>query len=69
MKAALLLMLRGYQYAIRPLLGANCRFYPSCSEYAREAIDRHGTAKGCWMAMRRVVRCHPYHPGGYDPVP
>jgi putative membrane protein insertion efficiency factor len=69
MKAALLLMLRGYQYAIRPLLGANCRFYPSCSEYAREAIDRHGAAKGCWMAMRRVVRCHPYHPGGYDPVP
>jgi putative membrane protein insertion efficiency factor len=69
MKAALLLMLRGYQYAIRPLLGANCRFYPSCSDYAREAIDRHGAAKGCWMAMRRVVRCHPYHPGGYDPVP
>jgi putative membrane protein insertion efficiency factor len=69
MKVALLLMLRGYQYAIRPLLGANCRFYPSCSDYAREAIARHGAAKGCWMAMRRVVRCHPYHPGGYDPVP
>jgi hypothetical protein len=65
----LLLVLRGYQYAIRPLLGANCRFYPSCSDYAREAIDRHGAAKGCWLAMRRVVRCHPYHPGGYDPVP
>jgi putative membrane protein insertion efficiency factor len=69
MRAALLLLLRGYQYVIRPLLGANCRFYPSCSDYAREAIDRHGAAKGCWMAMRRVVRCHPYHPGGYDPVP
>jgi hypothetical protein len=65
----LLLVLRGYQYAIRPLLGANCRFYPSCSDYAREAIDRHGAAKGCWLAIRRVVRCHPYHPGGYDPVP
>jgi putative membrane protein insertion efficiency factor len=69
MRATLLLMLRGYQYAIRPLLGANCRFYPSCSDYAREAIDRHGATKGCWMALRRVMRCHPYHPGGYDPVP
>jgi putative membrane protein insertion efficiency factor len=69
MRPVLLLVLRGYQYAIRPLLGANCRFYPSCSDYAREAIDRHGAAKGCWLAMRRVVRCHPYHPGGYDPVP
>ena len=69
MRVALLLVLRGYQYAIRPLLGANCRFYPSCSDYAREAIDRHGAAKGCWLAMRRVVRCHPYHPGGCDPVP
>jgi putative membrane protein insertion efficiency factor len=69
MRVVLLLVLRGYQYAIRPLLGANCRFYPSCSDYAREAIDRHGAAKGCWLAMRRVVRCHPYHPGGYDPVP
>jgi putative membrane protein insertion efficiency factor len=65
----LLLLLRGYQYAIRPLLGANCRFYPSCSDYAREAIDRHGAAKGCWLAMRRLARCHPYHPGGCDPVP
>lgn len=69
MRRVLLLVLRGYQYAIRPLLGANCRFYPSCSDYAREAIDRHGAAKGCWLAMRRVVRCHPYHPGGCDPVP
>ena len=69
MRGALLLALRGYQYAIRPLLGANCRFYPSCSDYAREAIDRYGAAKGCWLALRRVVRCHPYHPGGCDPVP
>ena len=69
MRGVLLLILRGYQYAIRPLLGANCRFYPSCSDYAREAIDRHGAAKGCWLAMRRIVRCHPYHPGGCDPVP
>ena len=69
MKALLLWMLRGYQYAIRPLLGANCRFYPSCSDYAREAIETHGAAHGSWLAARRLCKCHPYHPGGYDPVP
>lgn len=69
MKHLLLLLLRGYQYAIRPLLGANCRFYPSCSAYAREAIERHGAVKGSWLTLRRVGRCHPYHPGGFDPVP
>ena len=69
MKTLLLSILRGYQYALRPLLGANCRFYPSCSDYAREAIERHGTSKGMWLALRRVARCHPYHPGGFDPVP
>lgn len=69
MKALLLLLLRGYQYAIRPLLGANCRFHPSCSDYALDAIERHGVVKGAWLALRRVARCHPYHPGGFDPVP
>jgi putative membrane protein insertion efficiency factor len=69
MKALLLLLLRGYQYAISPLLGANCRFYPSCSDYALDAIERHGVVKGTWLALRRVARCHPYHPGGFDPVP
>lgn len=69
MKSVLLALLRGYQYALRPMLGSNCRFAPSCSDYALEAIDRHGALKGVWLAMRRVVRCHPYHPGGYDPVP
>ena len=69
MKALLLLLLHAYQYAIRPLLGANCRFYPSCSDYTREAIERHGAAKGFCLGTRRILRCHPCHPGGYDPVP
>ena len=69
MKQALLALIRGYQYVARPLLGANCRFYPSCSDYAHEAIERHGAARGTWLAVKRLGRCHPYHPGGYDPVP
>ena len=69
MKTLLLGLLRLYQYALRPLLGANCRFYPSCSDYAREAIERHGAARGVWLAARRLGRCHPYHAGGHDPVP
>jgi putative membrane protein insertion efficiency factor len=69
MKSLLLLLIRGYQYLLRPMLGSNCRFYPSCSDYAREAVQAHGAARGSWLAARRVCRCHPYHPGGYDPVP
>ena len=69
MKTLLLALIRGYQYALRPMLGANCRFAPSCSDYAREAIERHGALGGGWLALRRILRCHPYHPGGYDPVP
>jgi hypothetical protein len=68
-KRVLVAGIRGYQYAIRPLLGANCRFYPSCSEYAREAIERHGAARGSLLAAGRIAKCHPFHPGGYDPVP
>ena len=69
MKQVLTSAIRGYQLAIRPMLGANCRFFPSCSDYAREAIERHGAAKGAYLAARRIGRCHPFHPGGYDPVP
>ena len=69
MRPALLALIRAYQYLLRPLLGANCRFYPSCSDYAQEALVRHGAAKGAWLATRRILRCHPYHPGGFDPVP
>lgn len=69
MKALLLFLLKVYRYAISPLLGRNCRFHPSCSEYAIEAVHKHGAWRGSWLALRRVLRCHPFHPGGYDPVP
>lgn len=62
-------LIRGYQYFLSPYLGSNCRFYPSCSCYAHEAVNRHGVLKGGWMAVRRIGRCHPFHEGGYDPVP
>lgn len=63
------LLLRAYQLLISPVLGNHCRFYPSCSQYAIEAVDRHGVARGGWLAIRRLGRCHPWHPGGFDPVP
>jgi uncharacterized protein len=69
MKALVLGLLRGYQYAVRPMLGANCRFAPSCSDYAHAAIAKYGLLRGAVLAGRRILRCHPYHPGGYDPVP
>jgi putative membrane protein insertion efficiency factor len=62
-------LVRAYQWCVRPLLPAACRFHPSCSEYAETAIERHGAARGSWLAARRVCRCGPWHPGGYDPVP
>jgi putative membrane protein insertion efficiency factor len=69
MKAVLVFLVRGYQYLLRPMLGNNCRFYPSCSDYARDALQRHGAIRGTWLAVRRIGRCQPFHPGGYDPVP
>jgi putative membrane protein insertion efficiency factor len=61
-------MVRIYQLVLSPILPASCRFVPSCSEYAREALARHGAIRGSWMAVRRLSRCHPFHPGGFDPV-
>jgi hypothetical protein len=69
MKRLLVSLLRAYQYAISPFLGRRCRYYPSCSEYAVEAVEKHGAIKGGWLGVKRVCRCHPWHPGGYDPVP
>ncbi|MBS0368056.1 MAG: membrane protein insertion efficiency factor YidD [Proteobacteria bacterium] len=69
MKRAVLALLQVYRYAISPMLGRNCRFVPSCSEYAVEAVERHGALKGSWLAARRVCRCHPFNGGGFDPVP
>lgn len=63
------LLLRGYRYAISPMLPAACRFHPSCSAYAEEALTRHGVLRGGWLGLRRVCRCGPWHPGGFDPVP
>ncbi|MEJ2639027.1 MAG: membrane protein insertion efficiency factor YidD [Desulfosarcinaceae bacterium] len=65
----ILLLIRCYQVALSPLWGPRCRFVPSCSQYAREALVVHGLRKGGWLALRRILRCHPFHPGGYDPVP
>lgn len=69
MQKLLLLLIGGYRYLISPLLGNHCRFYPSCSSYAIEAISRHGASAGGWLSLRRVLRCHPWHAGGVDPVP
>lgn len=69
MKQILIGLIRGYKSLISPVLPPACRFYPTCSEYAMEAIDRLGIFRGGWMAIARILRCHPLHPGGYDPVP
>jgi len=65
----LIWLVRAYQLVISPLVPPSCRFYPTCSHYAIEALQKHGALKGGWLAVRRIVRCHPWHPGGHDPVP
>ncbi|NBT29264.1 MAG: membrane protein insertion efficiency factor YidD [Gammaproteobacteria bacterium] len=69
MRKLLIHLVRGYQYLISPFVGPVCRFYPSCSAYAIEAIELHGVFKGLWLASRRLGRCHPWGKSGFDPVP
>ena len=69
MKSLLRGLIRGYQLVLSPLIGSHCRFYPTCSHYALEALDKHGALKGSWLSLRRITRCHPWHKGGLDPVP
>lgn len=68
-KQLALALIKVYRYAISPMLGQHCRYYPSCSGYAYLAIERFGLLRGVWLAVRRLLRCHPWHEGGYDPVP
>ena len=69
MKTLLLALIRIYKYAISPLFGRRCRFFPSCSEYTAEAVEKFGACKGVYLGLKRISRCHPWNPGGFDPVP
>ncbi|MFV8835002.1 membrane protein insertion efficiency factor YidD [Aquisalimonas sp.] len=69
MRTVVTRILRLYQLIISPLFGPCCRFHPSCSQYAIEAVSSHGVMRGTWLAVRRLLKCHPWHPGGVDPVP
>ena len=69
MKRALILLIRAYKATLSPLLGAHCRYYPTCSEYMAQAIEKYGPARGVWIGLKRLARCHPFHAGGLDPVP
>ncbi len=68
-KNSMLVMLRFYKRQISPALPPSCRFFPTCSEYAMQAVEKYGAVKGGYLAARRILRCHPFHKGGYDPVP
>lgn len=68
-KTILLFLIRFYRRRISPLFPPCCRFHPTCSAYALEAVTRYGALKGGWLALKRILKCHPFHPGGYDPVP
>ena len=67
--APVIILIHGYRYLISPFLGNHCRYTPSCSQFAVEAVESHGVFKGLWLALKRVGSCHPWHAGGYDPVP
>lgn len=69
MRRLVIFLIGAYRYVLSPYLGSNCRFTPTCSAYAQEAVARYGILRGGWMSLRRLSRCHPWHPGGYDPVP
>lgn len=69
MTRILLIVIKAYQYLISPMLGPSCRFTPTCSEYATQAVKKYGAIKGLWLSIKRVGRCHPWHDGGYDPLP
>lgn len=69
MRATFVTLIKLYQYLASPWIGSHCRFYPTCSEYAKAAIETHGILRGGWFAIRRLLCCHPWHPGGHDPVP
>lgn len=69
MRNIILTLIRFYQAAISPMLAPRCRFYPSCSQYAAEAVGQHGALRGSWLGVCRLLKCHPFHAGGYDPVP
>ena len=68
MKTVIILLIRFYQVFISPMFPPRCRFYPTCSQYALEAVRKKGAVKGSWLALKRILKCHPFHPGGYDPV-
>jgi putative membrane protein insertion efficiency factor len=69
MRRLLLIIIRVYQWTLSPLIGRSCRFHPTCSCYTAEAVERFGALRGSWLGLKRIARCHPWNPGGYDPIP